>query len=445
MSFFIDFQNEIYAWIRGAILILSIVYLLIYTQSKKREYLYYSVYLISLFVVFIQYILPLNFQIVFKYLDYPIHFLAYFWYILFARAILKTKENIPKWDVILVFVAKSFLVFIPIFITCQLLFDISVQDKLFLVLAPIYTVFSLMSYIVIGKIKGNHVRFFIAGSFFYILFANLSLITEILFTNFLVNTYGIQPMLFMHVGALIETLMVALIVGSQLKYQEEKWKKAEYLLELKVKEKVNLKMTALQSQMDPHFLYNSLNSINNFVLKNNAEKASDYITKFSRLIREILNNSSSVTINLEKELGILNLYVKLEQMRINDSFDYIIIIDQSLDLQKIEVPPLFLQPFVENAIWHGLVNKKGKKSIKLQIFDEGEYIRCELVDNGIGINKTMNEKSYLKEKRKSFGIKATEDRIKLLHKNSKVYLIIEDISNESSTGTKVTLKFPKHR
>ena len=180
------------------------------------------------------------------------------------------------------------------------------------------------------------------------------------------------------------------------------------------------------------------------MLKNDAEKASDYITKFSRLIREILNNSSNVTITLEKELGILNLYIKLEQMRINDSFDYILKVDQTLDLEKIFVPPLFLQPFVENAIWHGLLNKKGKKIIKLHIFDEGSNIRCELIDNGLGINTTMNEKSYFTENHKSFGIRATEDRIKLLHKDSKVYLFIEDISNEEATGTKVSLKFPKH-
>jgi LytS/YehU family sensor histidine kinase len=131
-------------------------------------------------------------------------------------------------------------------------------------------------------------------------------------------------------------------------------------------------------------------------------------------------------------------------MRISDGFDYILIIDETLDMDNIEVPPLFLQPFVENAIWHGLANNKGKKKIKLQIYNEGKNIRCELTDNGIGINKTMNDKNYLKGDRKSFGVKATEDRIKLLHKNAKVYLIIEDISNTKTTGTKVTLKFPKH-
>lgn len=445
MSWFSEFGDNFYAGIRAVILVLAIVYSLVYSQSRKKEYLFYSLYLVLLFFVFLQYILPQKIQNWYEYLDYPLQFLAFFFYILFARELLKTKKNIPKWDPVLQFFAKSYLVLIPIFWIIQFFFGKTLQDKLFLILAPILTVFALLSYIVIAQIKGKHTRFFIVGSLLFVVFGNISLLTEIVFTNFLLNTYNIQPMLFMHVGAVLETMMVALILGAQLKYQKDKRQKAESLLRLKTKEKENLKMTALQSQMDPHFLYNSLNSINNFVLKNDAEKASDYITKFSRLIREILNNSNNITISLEKELGILSLYIKLEQMRINDSFDYILVIDQTLDLEKIEVPPLFLQPFVENAIWHGLISKTGQKTIKLHIFDEGDNIRCELVDNGIGINKTMNESNYVTQKHKSFGIKATEDRIKLLHKDAKVYLFIEDISNETTTGTKVSLKFPKHR
>ncbi len=441
----LDYHNELFALIRGAVLVLSITYLFIFSQSKKKEYLFYSLYLISLFLFFLKYIVSQAFIPVFQFLNYPLQLTAYFFYILFARNILQTQKFVPNWDQLLVLVSKIFLAFIPVFVVVQFVFGKLILDKLILILVPIFTVFSFLSYIVIAKIKGKHVKFFIIGSIIFILSANLSLIVEVLFKNYFINKLQIQPILFMHVGAILETLMVALIVGTQLRYQERKRLKAEYLLDLKTKEKANLQMTALQSQMDPHFLYNSLNSINNFVLQNDKEKASDYITKFSRLIREILNNSSNITITLAKELGILNLYIKLEQIRINDGFDYFLTVDDSLDINKIEVPPLFLQPFVENAIWHGLANKQGKKKITLHIYDEGKNIRCELIDNGIGINKTMNDHSYLKGKHKSFGVKATEDRIKLLHKNAKVYLIIEDISNHNSSGTKVTLKFPKNR
>jgi LytS/YehU family sensor histidine kinase len=205
----------------------------------------------------------------------------------------------------------------------------------------------------------------------------------------------------------------------------------------------DLKMTALQSQMDPHFLYNSLNSINNFVLQNDIEKASDYITKFSRLIRAILKNSSNFTIPLSEELGVLGLYVKLEQMRMTGGFDYIVTVDEKINLDEVMIPPLFIQPFIENAIWHGFANKKDYKKISITIIDEDDKIRCEIIDNGIGIKKAKQREKKLEKSRKSFGLKASEDRIKLIHENERVYVIIEDISSTSSSGTKVTLKFPK--
>ncbi|MFB0938556.1 MAG: histidine kinase, partial [Urechidicola sp.] len=205
------------------------------------------------------------------------------------------------------------------------------------------------------------------------------------------------------------------------------------------------KMTALQSQMNPHFLFNSLNSINNFVLKNEIEKASDYITKFSRLIRVILKSSSSLTIPLSEELGILALYVKLEQMRIKGGFEYIVNIGGDINLEEIKVPPLFLQPYIENSIWHGIMLVSTEKKIHLSIQKVDNKIQCEVTDNGIGIDKT-NEESHKKiNRRKFFGTQATEDRIKLLHRNIDVAVDISDISDENSTGTKVTIIFPIYK
>jgi LytS/YehU family sensor histidine kinase len=204
-------------------------------------------------------------------------------------------------------------------------------------------------------------------------------------------------------------------------------------------------MTALQSQMNPHFLFNSLNSINNFVLKNEIEKASDYITKFSRLIRVILKSSSSLTIPLSEELGILALYVKLEQMRIKGGFEYIVNIGGDINLEEIKVPPLFLQPYIENSIWHGIMLVSTEKKIHLSIQKVDNKIQCEVTDNGIGIDKTTEESHKKINRRKFFGAQATEDRIKLLHRNIDVAVDISDISDENSTGTKVTIIFPIYK
>jgi hypothetical protein len=361
----------------------------------------------------------------------------------FVRSLLKTKRYIPEWDKLLVIESKLLLIVVPVFILVQYFSEYSSQEKLFTIIIPIISVFGILTYIVLNTIKGKHVKYFIIGSVTYLILANISFLGPLTLGNEYFYDRGIEPMFFTYVGVIVETLMFAIIIGYESKISLKQSNETEALLVIKTKEMSDLKMTALQSQMDPHFLYNSLNSINNFVLKNDIEKASDYITKFSRLIREILTNSSSLTISLNKELGVLGLYVKLEQMRMVGGFDYVVTVDDKIDLEAIKVPPLFFQPFIENAIWHGFASKKKDKRINVRIIDEDKNIRCEIIDNGIGIKQSKKLANKSNRTRRSFGLKASEDRIKLLHENERVYVIIEDISDETSSGTKVTLKFPK--
>ncbi len=438
----LDFNSEVYSWIRGALLILAVYHFVIYFNNKQKQYLYYSLYLVCFFIYFLADMNAPRLEI-FVYINFSIQFLGYAAYVGFARTLLRTKKHIADWDKLLVIERALLLVAAVIFIIVQFLFGYDTQEKLFAILVSIITVFGLLTYIVLNTIAGKHVRFFIIGSLAYLIMANISFLGPYAVGEEYFLERGVQPMFFTYLGAIIETTMFAVIIGYESKMSIHKNKEAEALLAIKTKEMSDLKMTALQSQMDPHFLYNSLNSINNFVLQNDIEKSSDYITKFSRLIREILTNSSNLTIPLSKELGVLSLYVKLEQMRMVGGFDYVVSVDDSIDLEAIDVPPLFIQPFIENAIWHGFANKKDYKRITVNIFDEDDKVRCEILDNGIGIKKSKKGKSSFKRTRKSFGLKASENRIKLLHENERVYVIIEDISDEVSTGTKVTLKFPK--
>ena len=439
----LDFSSEIYSWIRGALLILSIYHLMIYFQNKNKLYLFYSLYLISFFIYFLKEVSLPPYSSIFLYINFTIQFLGFAAYVSFARNLLETKKYIPEWDKLLQLEVTLFLFFSIVFVLVQITLGYGYQEKLLLILAPIFTVFSLLTYIVLTKIKGKHVTFFVIGSLTYLVLANISLLGPHLVGEHYFQDRGVDPMFFTYIGAILETTMFAVILGYKIKITEKEKVDIENQLKEKLKQMGDLKMTILQSQMDPHFLYNSLNSINNFVLQNDKEKASDYITKFSRLIREILKHSSSLTIPLEDELGILSLYVKLEQMRMVGGFDYIVTIDDTIDLREIKVPPLFMQPFIENAIWHGFVNKKDNKRITLNIYDDDDKIRCEIIDNGIGIDKTKSHSKTIKSKRQPFGLKASEDRIKLLHENQKVYVIIEDISNSFTTGTKATIKFPK--
>ncbi len=429
----------------SAIAFLALIYGVIWCFVKKRAQINYALFLGSMALFFALAWQENNWTQLVHYTYYPVQFLAFYFYLKFTKAVLNTEKNAMGWHKVIEFFTKTFMVMIPLFLGLQYFFGKTVTDLVNFLLAPVFTVFAIMSYVVFAKFKGNHVIYFILGSVVFVGLADLSLLIEATNHNHFIELFKVNPVFLFEIGVLIESLFTAMLFAVQWRDAKAILKHTKQQLLTKNKEGANLQMVALQSQMDPHFLYNSLNSINNFVLTNNPEKASDYITKFSRLIREILNNSSQVTISLEKELGILSLYVKLEQMRMQEGFDYLVEIEDTIDLDQIEVPPLFLQPFVENAIWHGIANQKENKHIKLCVFDEGSDVRIELIDNGIGIDQSLYHNSYLDKNRKSFGVKATEDRIKLLHNNEKVYLVIEDLASKNLSGTKVTIKFPKKR
>lgn len=439
----LDLTSEFFSWIRGSFLILAVYHFMIYLQNRGKLYLYYSLYLVSLFFYFCRHICPEEYQWLYEYINFPVQLIAFGFYVLFARVLLNTRKHIPDWDVLMRIKYKSLFLLVPVFILIQYFFKYQYQEKLYITIIPIFSVFALLTYFVLTKIKGRHVTYFIIGSLAYVIGGNLSLLLPMFLNKDYFTNMMIEPMLFTYIGAIIEVTMFSLIIGYKVSDLEEDKLEKEEELKKKKKEINRLKIAALQSQMDPHFLYNSLNSINNFVLQNDREKASDYITKFSRLIREILQKSASQTIPLSEELGILGLYVRLEQMRMPDGFDYIVTVDDEVNLDKIEVPPLFIQPYIENAIWHGFVNKEKNKKITVAIFDEDENVRCEIVDNGIGIKTSKLQKKSKGLARKSFGLKTSEDRIRLLHEHQRVYVIIEDISNSENTGTKVTIKFPK--
>ncbi len=437
----LDFHSEIYSWIRGGLFVLFVYHFLIFFQNKSKLYLYYSLYLLSFSIYLVKHVVPETFSLFFEYTNFPIQFLGYAAYIAFARDLLDTRTHITIWDKYFEFAIKILIVLAAVFFLVEVFFDYKYQVMAFSIIAPLLTVFALISYyIIINRISDNLTYYFVLGSLIYVVLANIS------FSEFLIGSEpfisrGVQPMFFMYLGTMFQCIIFSMLIGIIIKKIEQKSKNAEVRLALKLKEMEELKMTALQSQMNPHFLFNSLNSINNFVIKNDVEKASDYITKFSKLIRVILNSSSSPTSTLTEELDVLALYVKMEQMRVTGGFDYIVEIGENIRLETIKVPTLFLQPFIENSIWHGIMKTDGYKKIELSIELEGDSILCVVKDNGIGINKSK-EMSYMTQKRKFFGIEATENRIRVLYQNKGVEIETIDISDDTQSGTKVSIKFP---
>ncbi len=204
-------------------------------------------------------------------------------------------------------------------------------------------------------------------------------------------------------------------------------------------------LQALRAQMNPHFLFNTLNSIKFFIIRNEPEVAADYLTRFSRLIRLILANSKSDQIPLSTEMEALGLYVGLEQLRFTREFSFTVEMDPMIEPEFIYVPPLIVQPFVENAIWHGLMHKKNagaKLVIRMRI--EGEYLRIEIEDNGVGRAAAESIRSKTAKKEKSMGVSITYDRLKNLPGNQSGSVEFRDLFDDSGlpSGTLVVLYVP---
>jgi len=206
-----------------------------------------------------------------------------------------------------------------------------------------------------------------------------------------------------------------------------------------------VEMKALRSQMNPHFIFNSLYSIKKYVLENNGENASRYLSKFSDLMRLILENSREQEVPLEKDLAALELYMQLEALRFQNRFQYIIQIDSQIDKENTLIPPLLLQPFVENSIIHGLPGVE-RGLIKISVSKEGNMIRCIVEDYGIGRKQSVKVESGEEKKRESLGIKITEERLHIINhlKNSKTDINILDLNDEENqmSGLRVELLLP---
>lgn len=206
-------------------------------------------------------------------------------------------------------------------------------------------------------------------------------------------------------------------------------------------------ISALRSQMNPHFIFNCLNSIKLYTLENNAESASDYLTKFSLLIRCVLDNSRSEKISLENELDTLSLYAEMEAMRFKDKMKFILQVAPGIDLLFVEIPPLLLQPFVENAIWHGLMHKEEGGTVKVEVSQPtNKLLHIEITDNGIGRRKSAELKSKNATRSKSYGMKLTGERIELINQlykiNTKYQVIDLYNADGKESGTRVILEIP---
>jgi tetratricopeptide (TPR) repeat protein len=202
-----------------------------------------------------------------------------------------------------------------------------------------------------------------------------------------------------------------------------------------------LALKSLRSQMNPHFIFNALNSVNSFIAQNDERAANRYLTDFSKLMRNVLNNSEEDFIPLEKEIELLQLYIKLEHSRFEDKFDYEINVAENVEIKKFQIPPMLLQPYVENAVWHGLRYKKTKGKLEINISQiDPQTLKINISDDGIGREKSKTLKTQNQKKQQSKGMGNIKKRVQILNEmyTDKVDVSISNLLEDQS-GTKVEL------
>lgn len=242
-------------------------------------------------------------------------------------------------------------------------------------------------------------------------------------------------------GLLVIASIIVIVKLREKRLVKEQKVKSEFRERLTSSE-----MKALRSQMNPHFLYNSLNAIRLFVLQNDSDNAEKYLVKFARLMRLILDNSRQDWINLGSEVEQLQLYLELEQLRFDNKFDFAVQVDPSLHKENTSVPPMIIQPYIENSILHGIAHKIDKGLITVTIQPSNGHLECIVEDNGVGRDKAQELKSKKLTTHKSVGLQVTKERLQLISERTGKAAGVEvvDLYNDAqeAVGTKVVICLP---
>jgi tetratricopeptide (TPR) repeat protein len=247
-------------------------------------------------------------------------------------------------------------------------------------------------------------------------------------------TYGLA-------GSIIAVLIIALllVIQNRLKTRQRLESMNHTISEITQRN--------LRQQMNPHFIFNTLNSIQYYVFQNDKMASNTYLSKFALLMRKTLDNSHYTSIPIKEEVEALELYLELESLRFKEKFTWKITIDDEIDTLLYKIPTLLIQPFVENSICHGLMHKdNGKGKILIEMALENDHIRCTVDDNGIGRDKAMEIKNNKNKEHHSLGTSITESRLKLISSiyGKKMNILYTDKKDESGqpTGTQVVINIP---
>jgi sensor histidine kinase YesM len=425
----ISYKSSIVYLFIGAFLFIFLFSIITYITSKSLDFLFYSLYIFSLLLYLGKsaYGLEEQFNSDYSKLALWVHsvlqiFINLF-YIAFAKYYLNTQENYPKLNKALLIIGLVLIGFISAISLTAFFNEFDFHYKLMNLHRLVMTLFALACFIYLMIYAKNLLAYIILIGSFGFLAGSLSM----LFT--LNKNYMIA-------GAVFEALLFGLGLAYKLKEAHQEKLRLEQTV-------FKNKISALRAQMNPHFIFNSLNSIQHLIIANKREAAVKYLNKFSLLMRNLLETSIEKSIVLSEEINLLRKYLELESLRFDHSFTYTIKVDASLNPDLIEVPMLVVQPFVENALVHGLLPKKeGVKTLRVGFKKENNILICEVEDNGIGRQASQNSITYLKSKKKSRGIEITSKRLSIQNPFIENQITFEDLVDESGAaiGTKVIIK-----
>lgn len=484
-----EFSASLFFWhlMVSALSILGLLSLIIGFFSKEKSFIFYSIYTFFLLFYFIL-LSPYEFD----YLNQlnATHFKALRWYLqviyncayfLFFLYFLDVRIHIfTFYKFIIKVVGIAFITGTLFFVYAMYIKDGALFTNFYIyIFVPILFCFAVYTLFKTFTLPGTLKYFFIVGGGSFIVLAMIALFFPIMGWKI----FNLDVFMLFYIGIYIEQFVFAFglafkvkkinqaLLEKSLENQQIK-ERQNQLLEIKLKEKESeilaittkseeehisrlkskfeneinhLHLVSLQNQMNPHFIFNALNSIKVFLIENDKQQAIYYLNKFSKLIRFILESIQVESINLEEELSILNLYVNLENIRFEEKITLKVENADHINLKNIMLPPMILQPFIENAIWHGLMLKKGEKNIDLTFSLSENRVILKIRDYGIGRQKAKQQVERNRFRKKSLGLKINYDRLTYFNqKNNLNYsFTINDLKNEKGepTGTEIVIFF----
>ena len=475
-------DNGIILFVLGILFLLSVYHIILYFQQRDRTYLYYGLFAFTGFVAHVlndrngfihELIKPISG--ILSQSGFALIWINSLLYFIFGFTFVGLKNYSVKWYK---------FIFYSVYILMAASIVISYTGGKYVLINGTYMMFlsvvavlSIISYIPLFKLHHPLKKYIIVGSIIFF--------TTSIAATFIIPTMGDIGHSVFYIGLIIENMIFSLGLGHKQKLiaqqrieaqeelinqlQENEKLKNEVHKQLKMevttysslaekeklekleakyeKEFAELRISSLRSQMNPHFIFNSLNAIKLYVIDNDKENAVYYLNKFSKLIRKILSTTRQKEISLSEELETLKLYLEIENIRFSNSINVKFDVENNISMEMIKIPSLILQPFVENALWHGFAMKEGDRTLKIGVRKEHDsHIIITIEDNGIGREKALKAKQKKLITRESIGIQLTKDRLDNFSKEyeNKHSLELIDLhdDNNKPCGTVVVMKIP---